>query len=398
MQHKLKDYRRIVGNKTIDQILEESTSIIGKHVVNISSTFYGGGVAEYLGSLIPLLDDTGLHVGWRVLKGEDEFFHVTKKLHHALQGANGVLSNEEKSIWVNQNKYNASFTHLNHDAVIVHDAQPLPLINCYKKRQPWIWRCHVDLSNPGKIWPYVRKFVNQYDYAIFHTKDFMRNDIRPKQIIHQPSIDPLSAKNIPMNNTKIRRILKKYGIDRDKPIITQISRFDKWKDPEGVIETYKLIKRDIDCRLVLLGSFATDDPEGEAIYRKLIKFDQEDDDVHVIGIKDDHLVNALQRESEVIIQKSLREGFGLTVSEALYKGTPVIAGRVGGIKLQVKSGWNGYLVNPSNIKETAKMTKKLLLNDRLRRSMGKNGKKYVEDNFLVTSNVLEWVRLLKKIL
>jgi len=237
-----------------------------------------------------------------------------------------------------------------------------------------------------------------YDIAIFHTKEFTRRDIKSRQVVHQPSIDPLSPKNDAMSEAKIKRVLKKYGIDRSKPIITQISRFDKWKDPKGVIDAYRLVKREVKCQLVLLGSFATDDPEGEAIYRELVKYDQEDKDIHVIGIKDDNLVNALQRVSSVVVQKSLREGFGLTVSEALYKGTPVVAGNVGGIRLQIRNGWNEYLIDPTDIKICASRIKKIMTNTRLRERMGRNGRNHVRKNFLVTAHIRDWVNLLSGIL
>ncbi len=397
----LKDYADFVGEGYINKIYEDAAPLINKHIVNINATYYGGGVAELLSSLVPLMNDLGLTVGWRLLKGNADFFRVTKQIHNALQGdAEVKLSNIEKNIYIEQNSYNSEFTHISHhDAIIVHDPQPLPLINFYKKSQKWIWRCHIDLSRPRKeILSYLLKnFISKFDHAVYHRKEFaIKNG--PKPCIMPPGIDPLTKKNEPLTDRQIEKVFKKYGIDDKRPIISQISRFDKWKDPLGVIKSYHMVKRKCKCQLILLGSFATDDPDGEAMYKKLVALEAEDPDVKIIAQEDNELVNALQRNSAVVVQSSLKDGFALTVTESLFKGTPVVANAVGGIKLQIKNGWNGYLVEPRDHTAMAKAVLNLLQNEKLRKKMGKNGHDYVVKNFLTTRLLADWIKFLNQVL
>ena len=356
----LDGYREIVGDKIIDGLYEEGSNLSGKHIVHINSTYQGGGVAEILETLVLLMNDAGVDTGWRILHGTLDFFAITKKFHNALQGDKINLSHTKKKIYEGHNENNAEFLHLNHDAVIVHDPQPLSLIKFEKKVQPWIWRCHIDLSNPNRsVWNYLRKFIQEYDALVVSMEEYKKR-LPIAQHVIMPAIDPMSPKNQEISNRKVSKYLSKFGIEQDKPIISQVSRFDKWKDPEGVIRAYEIAKKKVDCRLILIGSIATDDPEGQSMYDGLRKRIEGEDDIVLISHESDILVNAIQRASSVVLQKSIKEGFGLTMSEALWKGTPVIGGNVGGIKTQIIEGINGYLVD--DIKGCADRIVKLLKN------------------------------------
>ena len=392
---KLNDYRDIIGEQAIEKIRNSANLLVEKHIIHINSTYYGGGVAEMLNSLISLFNDLGISSGWRLLKGNPDFFSITKKFHNGLQGEKINLTPIKKKIYENVNKTNSIFTHIHgDDCIIIHDPQPLPIINYYKKIQPWIWRCHIDLSHPNrKLWQYLKGFICKYDRVIVSKNTFKQNIDVPQSIIY-PSIDPLNPKNGPLSENKVNKYLKKFQIDRDKPIISQISRFDKWKDPVGVIRAFNIIKEKVDCRLVLLGSMATDDPEGQAFYDRLHENTKDEDDIHVINFENNILVNALQRASSVVIQKSLREGFGLTVSEALWKKTPVVASNVGGIPLQIKNGVNGYLINSPET--CAKAVIKLLKAPKMAERMGEKGHEIVKERFLITRHLQDYIRLLKK--
>lgn len=401
MRRSVEDYREIVGDEVISEIHRRARKLYGKHILHINSTYQGGGVAEMLSSLIPLMNDVGMDVGWVILHGEPDFFTVTKKFHNALHGERINLSEMKKGLYIMTNEDFSVYTHIHHDCVIVHDPQPLPLIKFYKKQRPWIWRCHVDLSNPNEeVWEFLKTYILRYDMVIVSNEKYRRNDLPVEQRVIYPAIDPLLPKNIEISDGVISKYLDKFDISTDKPLITQISRFDKWKDPEGVIEAFKLVKEKIDCRLVLCGDMATDDPEGSEIYSRvwrkaggLIK----KGDVMLITAGHDILVNALQRSSAVIIQKSLREGFGLTVTEALWKGKPVVASNVGGIPLQIADGENGFLVEPYDTKGFADRVIKILQNPRLAEEMGKKSKEIVRNNFLITRLLLDYLDLLNEI-
>lgn len=394
--YKLKDFEEAVGANVIKQVEEEVSPLVGKHIVHLNSTYYGGGVAEMLTSLVPLFNDIGISTGWRLLKGNPDFFTITKKFHNALQGDRIHMTNLKKKIYEKMNRMNSKFTHISHhDCIIVHDPQPLPMIKNYRKTQPWMWRCHIDISRTNReVWNYLKQFVHKYDRVIVSKNTFKRSKLKVPQEVIYPSINPLSNKNKELSESDIKKYLKKFGIDRDKPIISQISRFDKWKDPIGVIKAYKKVKKERDCRLVLLGSMAMDDPEGQKIYQGIVEMVKGDEDIHIINFENEILVNVLQRASSVVIQKSLKEGFGLTVSEAMWKGTPVVASNVGGISLQVKNDYNGYLVN--SISDCASKVKHLLKHPKKAEQMGRRGHETVKKKFLITRHMLDYIHLLKK--
>jgi len=397
----LEKYRDIIGDKTVDLIFEEASSLSEKRVVHINSTYQGGGVAEILNSLIILLNDVGIKTDWRILHGDLDFFTVTKKFHNALQGDKINFSKKKKELYYINNVNNAIFTHINHDFVVVHDPQPLPIISCYEKKQPWIWRCHIDISSPLKeIWDYLKPFILKYDSMIISMEKFKQKDIPPKKIpqeIIKPSINPLDIKNQLIEKSTISRYLNKNNISMEKPIICQVSRFDKWKDPQGVIKIFKLIRKKIDCQLVLAGSMATDDPEGQIVFEKLEKEVENEKDIHLVVNASDILINSLQRASRVIIQKSLKEGFAITVSEALWKGTPVVASNVGGIPSQIIDGENGFLLEPTDYKGFADRISYLIQNPDQSEKMGEKARKHVKDNFLITRHLNDYIKLFKKL-
>lgn len=396
----LNQYKKIIGEEKINEIIREAKPLRGKYVAHINSTFYGGGVAEIIESLVILMNDIGINAGWRQLKGSASFFEITKLFHNGSQGADVKLNKKIKKIYEEINRKNSLFMHIEkNDAVIIHDPQVLPLIKFYKKQQPWIWRCHIDITEPDKIlWSYLKSFINLYDVMIVSDANYRKQDIKIPQEVIMPSINPLNDKNKKLSSAQIKSILEKIGIKLNKPIISQISRYDYWKDPLGVIDVFKAVKKKIDCQLVLLGNFATDDPEGDKVYREVLRKIKNLKDAYVLlNVKDNDLaVNALQSASAVVLQKSLREGFAITVSEALWKGTPVIGGNVGGIPNQIIDGKSGYLIN--NIQECAGRTVELLKNEKLRKRMGKFGHEYVKNNFLVTRHLLDYIRLLKRVM
>ncbi len=402
MFHDPENYRKIVGDGVIAEIYKKARKLYGKYILNINSTYQGGGVAEILSSLVPLMNNTGIDAEWRILHGNPDFFTVTKKFHNALQGAKINLTDLKKKLYTETNGDFAIYTHIKHDAVMIHDPQPLPLITFYRKRQPWIWRCHIDLTNPNKeVWDYLKSFILRYDAVIVSMEEYKRKDLPVQQFVIPPAIDPLTPKNMPLPKATIDKYLNKFNIPKDKPLITQISRFDPWKDPLGVIEVFKKVKEEVDARLVLCGSMASDDPEGYEIYNEVQKAAKplvEKGDIILLTTENNILVNVLQRVSDVILQKSTREGFGLTVTEALWKGTPVVASNVGGIKLQIKNGWNGFLLDPKDYDGFAKKIIEILKDKELARTLGKNGTEYVRKNFLITRLLIQHLDLLNEIL
>lgn len=386
---KLEDYEPIVGPEIIERILHKARGLRDRSIVNVSSTYYGGGVAAKLTSLVLLMNSAGIRTGWRIIQGRQDFFGITKRMHNALQGGLDVFTDEDKAIYEEVNEENAIRNHLDHDFVVVHDPQPLPLVEHYRKRSPWVWRCHIDLTHPHpQLWDYLRRFVQQFDAVIMSIPEYAQ-DIRPSQFFHMPAIDPFTEINRYMSDEEVDRRLAQYGIPTDLPIIVQVSRFDKWKDPQGVIDAFRIARKEAPCTLILKGNSATDDPEGALIYNSIL--DQQDERIILINNEDVPVVNALQRKAAVVIQKSLREGFGLTVTEAMWKGTPVIGGNVGGIRYQITDGVSGFLVN--NVQETADRIVTLLKNPDLRRKMGQAGHETVKKNFLMTRLVEEYLNL-----
>ncbi|MEJ2707240.1 MAG: glycosyltransferase [Anaerolineales bacterium] len=373
------DYAQYVGQETVDRVKEKAKAIQHLHITHVNSTYYGGGVAVLLGSLTLLMNSLGIKTGWRVIQGSPDFFSITKKMHNALQGGEINLSDLKQDIYENVVFENAVRNHLTHDRVIIHDPQPLPMVKHYTKRGPWIWRCHIDLSNPNQeLWEYLKQYVERYDAVIFSLQEYAQ-DLDTPQVFFMPAIDPFSIKNKEMSDEEIHERLDHYDIPTDLPIVTQISRFDRWKDPKGVIEAFDLARQQIDATLVLLGNVATDDPEGAEVYQSLL--DRRGKRIKIISQEDTALVNALQRKSAVVLQKSKREGFGLTVTEAMWKGTPVIGGDVGGIRYQIEDGENGYLV--SSIEEAAERIVKLVQDEDLRQRMGEKAHATVREKFLM---------------
>jgi trehalose synthase len=337
-----------------------------------------------------LMNSVGIKTGWRIIQGAADFFSITKKMHNALQGDEINLSDRKMEIYEEVIYENAVRNHLeSHNMVIIHDPQPLPMINHYKKNGPWVWRCHIDLTNPNKeLWKYLAPMVEKYDAVIFSLKEYAQK-IKTPQVFFMPAIDPFKIKNRELGEEEVRERLGHYDIPTDLPLVVQISRFDRWKDPEGVIEAFKIARKEVKATLVLLGNVATDDPEGPEVYESLLK--QREERIIILAVQDTALVNALQRRAEVVLQKSIREGFGLTVAEAMWKGTPVIGGNVGGIRYQIEDGVNGFLV--SSPKEAAQRIVRLIKSEKLRRSMGKKAKETVKKNFLLTRYLEQYLDL-----
>ncbi len=386
----IEDYEPFVGAKTIERIVKKAKSLQHLHVANVSSTYYGGGVAQLLTSLTLLMNSVGIRTGWRVIQGARDFFSITKKMHNALQGGKINLSHRKMRIYEEVIYENTIRNHLDgHNMVIVHDPQPLPMITHYKKKGPWIWRCHVDLTKPNReLWHYLVPFIEKYDAVILSSKDY-RKKLKTPQLFFMPGIDPFSILNREMSEGEIQERLNRYKIPTDLPLVVQISRFDRWKDPEGVIRAFKLARKEVGCTLVLLGNVATDDPEGTEVYESLLNCREER--IIILSHQDTALVNALQRKAALVLQKSIREGFGLTAAEAMWKGTPVIAGNVGGLRYQVQNGVNGFLV--SSVEEAAKRMVQLLKNKKLRERMGAKARESVKKHFLLTRYLEQYLDL-----
>jgi trehalose synthase len=387
---RVEDYEPLVGTEVVQRIRDKAAKLKGLRVANFNSTYYGGGVAEIISSLTLLMNSLGLRTEWRVIQGTPDFFSITKKMHNALQGGEIDLSRIKKEIFEQVIYENSVRNFLDHDFIIVHDPQPLPLIEHYDKKWPWLWRCHLDLSRPDvETWKYLRRWIDNYDAVILSCKEFAQ-EMKPPQRVMMPAINPFTIKNRQLNDREINERLAHYEIPTDLPLVVQISRFDPWKDPKGVVQAFKLARKQIDARLVLLGNFATDDPEGEEIFHSLCAC--RDDRILILTSGDDTaLVNALQTRAAVVLQKSLREGFGLTVAEAMWKGTPVIGGNVGGIRYQIENGANGFLV--SSIEETAKRIVQLVNDKELRDEMGHKARETVRKNFLLTRYLEQYLDL-----
>jgi trehalose synthase len=375
----IEDYEKFVGAKEVDRIMEKAEKLRDIHVVNINSTYYGGGVAEILSPLTLLLNSAGIKTGWRVVQGSPDFFSVTKKIHNALQGGDFNFTKRKMQIYEDVIYENSVRNHLEHDFVIVHDPQPLAMINYYRKKAPWVWRCHLDLSKPHRrLWDYLSSHIEKYDAVILTLPEFSQK-LKTPQMFFLPAINPFSTKNRNLSDEDIDERLKNYDIPTDLPLVVQVSRFDRWKDPEGVIEAFKIARKKVDCTLVLLGNVATDDPEGSRVYESLIS--QREERIIILSHQDSALVNALQKRAAVVLQKSLREGFGLTVAEAMFKGAAVIGGNVGGIRHQIENGENGFLV--SSVEEAAHRIVQLLKDKKLRRRIGKRAKESATKKFLL---------------
>jgi trehalose synthase len=399
---RLEDFRHIVPDTRLAEIYNRAKKLCGKHIVHINATYQGGGVAEILYSLVQLMNDVGINAGWRILHGSQEFFEITKSFHNALQGAKLNLSEKKKRTYLQVNDNFSRFTHLHHDCVIIHDPQPLSMIRAYRKIQPWIWRCHIDLTNPhDELWDFLKGFMLKYDEVVMSSEKYFKEDLPVDQRLMFPAINPLSEKNKEISEKRMLEHINKVGIPTDKPVITQVSRLDPWKDPEGVIDVFKRVKEKVDCRLIFCYNVASDDPEGLQMYRKVQrkanKLINTKDIIFVVG-NNETLVNAVQRFSSVIIQKSIREGFCLCVTEALWKGTPVVASNVGGIPYQIDDGQSGFLVEPRDNKGFTERIVHILQNPDEAKAIGEKGKEKVRKEFLITRLLSDYLDMLNSIM
>ncbi len=391
-------YEPVVGSVVISQLRQLAAEMAGAKVVHINSTRLGGGVAEILHWMIPLMNDLGLNASWEVIEGHGDYFHVTKTFHNGLQGnpvflTQHMIDTYEKTVLDNFKRIQSELEEA--DFVIVHDPQPAALLDlCPNRKGKWVWRCHIDASHPNRrVWQYLRSKVQHYDASIFSMPTFSQRLDHPQFII-APSIDPLSDKNIDLPQSEIDETLARFGLRDDLPILTQISRFDRFKDPLGVIEAFNMINSSIDAQLVLAGGGATDDPEGAAVFEEVKEASRKNPRIHVLMLPPDahRIINALQRASTIVIQKSLQEGFGLTVTEAMWKSKPVIGGNTGGIRLQVYNGYTGFLVDTPE--GAALRIRELLRHPAVMRRMGQTSRDFVTQNFLLTRHLREYLTLM----
>jgi len=388
---KIDEYIPIVGQSVIDDLKLLGEKLKSKVVQHINSTPVGGGVAEILNRMVPLLRELGVDTRWDVIKGGEQFFGVTKKFHNELHGRSEEITIRDFEIFMETSRENIANVNTYGDIVFVHDPQPIALIK-KKAANKWLWRCHVDVSNPNeRVWGFLMDFIVQYDSAVFSAPAFSRK-LPIRQFLISPSIDPLSDKNKELPQEIIDSVLRKYNIKKDKAIITQISRFDRLKDPIGVIGAYLQVKKYINCQLILAGGTAEDDPEGLEVLEEVKEKAKNDRDIHILLLPHNDIeVNALQRASNVIVQKSLKEGFGLTVAEALWKAKPVVASNVGGIPLQIKHKYSGLLCH--SIEGAAFAIKQLLNSQEYAQKLGENGREHIRNNFLLTRHLRDYMLL-----
>ena len=383
-----------MGRGNIEELRLLGSHLSGKVIQNINSTYTGGGVAEILSRMVPLWEELGVDARWSIIQGDNEFFKITKKFHNALHGRTEDIKKSDFSHYLEVSKKNIQELELVGDIIFVHDPQPVTLI---KRKgeigKRWLWRCHIDISHPNQdVWDFLEPYVNQYDAAVFSAPSFSHR-LPVRQFLIPPSIDPLSDKNKELPQQTIDAVLAKYGLSLDKPIITQVSRFDYLKDPIGVIQAFEMVRSRIDCQLVLAGGTATDDPESDKVLAEVKERAGNNPDIHILLIppNSDIEINALQRASSIIVQKSISEGFGLTVSEALWKAKPVVASAVGGITLQIRDKFTGLL--SYGTEGTAYDLRQLLTNPEYANWLGKNGKEYVRHRFLITRHLRDYMLL-----
>jgi trehalose synthase len=403
LAHKsLADYTHIVGRDLVAEIRELAEPLKGKRVVHLSATAFGGGVAEILYTLVPLMRDVGLEVEWQVIYGREEFFNATKLMHNALQGNPQDLTEEQWATWRQYNEMNARELARGWDVCIVHDPQPAAVYALAPdKARAWVWRCHIDVSTPNpstlaRLLPYIER----YPASLFHVADYVPAGMDGGVNIVPPAIDPLAPKNMALSHDDATYVCKQFGIDVTRPMICQVSRFDPWKDPLGVIDAYRLVKVERpDVQLALVGSMASDDPEGWDFYNSTLAHAAGDPDIHILNNFNNVgaiEVNAFQSLADVVVQKSTREGFGLTVSEALWKGRPFIGGDVGGIPLQVHDGVSGYLVG--RVEECAARCLDIINDPALGRALGRRGKEHVRANFLTPRYLRDYLKIFHEVL
>jgi len=404
LEKHLDDYVDIVGPEVIDRIVQLARPLRGARVLHLNATAYGGGVAELLATHVPLLRSVGIDAEWHVMQGSDEFFGVTKDVHNGLQGAPIEMTKDMRRIYLERVLDNALLLEDGWDYVVVHDPQPAAILHYIADRKgsftktKWIWRCHIDLTDATPdVWEFFRPFVEQYDASVWTMPEFVPASLDMGRVVHAPPcIDPLSVKNLDLATPFCVEITRQYGIDPHRPLVCQVSRFDPWKDPTGVIDAFRIVREQVtDAQLLLAGSMATDDPEGFRVWEATEAARAGDRDIHLLSNL--HQVgavqiNAFQRMASVVVQKSLREGFGLTVSEALWKGRPVVGGRAGGIKLQIREGFDGYLVD--DVESCARRIIDLLADPVGADAMGAQGREHVRGNFLSTRELEDWLRLM----
>jgi len=392
--NKLDDYASLLGAGEIAELRALAARLEGRSIQMVNSTSVGGGVAEMLIRIVPLVEELNLPIRWDVITGGDDFFAITKAFHNALHGGGYDLPEESFQTFLGYSEQNRSRLRFDCDFTVIHDPQPAALVESKATSGGlWIWRCHIDVSQPHRrVWEFLAPYVARYDAAIFSSPAFARQLPIP-QILFYPSIDPLSEKNRELEPEAVKEVLENYGIDGERPILLQVSRFDRLKDPVGVVRAYQLVKRYYDCQLVLAGGSASDDPEGEAVLAEVREAAGKDPDIHILDLPPWSAleVNALQRASTIIIQKSLREGFGLTVTEGLWKKKPVVASAVGGIPLQVIHKQTGLLSH--SVEGTAYQIRLLLSNPAIAQKLGEQGHEHVREQFLITSNVRRYLTL-----
>ncbi len=395
-------YREIVPEEILDGLREQAAALRGARILHINATPYGGGVSELLRSSVPLLRDLGLSVEWKVIGGSPDFYRATKALHNALQGSSESLTEAERAVYMQCAHENAALVDGGHDFVVIHDPQPAALLGVNGRGDArWVWRCHIDTSEPNPdAWRFLRPLLADYDAAVFTMAEFVPPDLPVARVrTIAPAIDPLSPKNLDLPERTASQILDWIGIDLPGRLVTQVSRFDRWKDPFGVIAAYRLVREEVPgLQLAMVGSMALDDPEGWEVYGQLTEHSESDPLIHIYtnmtGASNVE-VNAFQRLSDVVVQKSIREGFGLVVSESLWKGTPVVAGRAGGIPLQMPEGVGGILVD--SVEECAKGMLELLRDRELAAQLGEAGRAHVREHFLLPRLLLEELRLLTEL-
>ncbi len=396
-------YKALLGEEVVDQLYQLASILKGVKIVHVNSTRLGGGVSEILTKMVPLTQALGLETGWEVIKGDQQFFESTKSFHNSLQGTGKNLPEVASLRYYEEiNRKNAEeLKGVLEEAniVFIHDPQPLPLIDYFPKRKgKWVWRCHLEISNaPKQVWHYLKKYVDQYDARIFSQAEHPQGLPNPVYII-APSIDPFSEKNIELSPEEVAGVYKKFAIDTKRPILLQVSRFDRFKDPVGVIEAYRLTKKyHSGVQLVLAGDMATDDPEGAEVLAEVKAAADSDKDIHILCLPSEpRTINALQRGADIVIQKSVKEGFGLTVTEALWKAKPVIGGNTGGIRLQVINDRTGFLVNTPE--EAANKIRYLLQNPEKGKELGLAGKQHVKDHYLITRHLRDYLTVMINVL
>jgi trehalose synthase len=398
-QKSLADYTHIAGKPLVEQIRALAEKLEGQRVLHVSATAFGGGVSEILYTIVPLMRDVGLDAHWHVIFGKEEFFNATKLLHNSLQGAEETLSDEQWQVFDEINAINADGLQGEWDTIIVHDPQPIGLRRgAADKSRNWIWRCHIDLSEPNPA-PIARlqPMIEEYDATVWHMPAYVPKAVNGHNGVRiiPPAIDPLSPKNMAFSPDDAAFVCEQFGIDVDRPLITQVSRFDPWKDPMGVIDAYRDVTKEVpEAQLALVGSMATDDPEGWEFFQKTFEYAEGDPDIKILNNLNNVgaiEVNAFQSQSDVCLQKSIREGFGLTVTEALWKGRPTIAGNVGGIPLQITDGESGFLVDSAA--ECAQRSLEILADPELGKRLGRAGKEHARREFLSPRLLRDWLEL-----